>query len=298
MKPAYRYMILALVGFGIGTGIAYFQAQGEARRAAGVATTAAEVRAVESEPAVKAENSALNAAAEDVKDNEAPAADGDSMSADKAELVEPKAGDADAGMDHSKMDHANMDHDSMQGMDGMEHMDHDMSGMIKPGPVVAGSSFGGDFSLTDHNGQAVTNKSWPGKYKLVFFGFTNCPDICPQTMDKLTTTLQALGDRASQIQPLFITIDPKRDDQAALKAYMSHYYPTFVGLTGTDEQLQAVQTGYKVYAAKVAAEKGEDYTMAHSSYAYLMSPDDELLEIIKPDETADDAAKQIGARLK
>jgi protein SCO1/2 len=156
--------------------------------------------------------------------------------------------------------------------------------------AVAGSTVGGAFSLTDHNGNAVTEASWPGKYKLVFFGFTHCPDICPATLDKITTALTAMGDEAAKVQPLFITTDPARDDTATVKQFVSGYHPSIVGLTGTEAQLNATIDAYKVFASKVPGPTEGDYKIEHSSYVFLMSPDDKMLEIFKTEDTAETIA--------
>ena len=158
--------------------------------------------------------------------------------------------------------------------------------------AVAGSEVGGPFSLTDHNGVAVTEASYPGKVKLVFFGFTTCPDVCPATMDKLSTALTTLGVDADKVQTLFITTDPKTDTSEALKAYVSKYNASIVGLTGTDEQLKAVQDGYKVFASTSA-----DGTPNHSSYVYLVSEDNKLLETFSIDASADDLVTKVKAHL-
>lgn len=157
---------------------------------------------------------------------------------------------------------------------------------------VAGSSIGGAFSLKDHNGVDVTEASWPGKMKLVFFGFTNCPDICPAGLDKLTTALNALGSDAEKIQPLFITTDPLRDTPEAMKNYLITYHSSFVGLTGTEEQVKAAEDAYKVYSAK-GEEKDGQYTVDHSAFVYLMSADDKLLETFGKDVSGEVMAEKI-----
>lgn len=177
---------------------------------------------------------------------------------------------------------------------------------------VAGSSVGGAFTLTDHNGNQVTEASWAGKKKLVFFGFTNCPDICPAGLDKIATALKEIGPEANQIQTLFITVDAARDTPAAMKDYVAKFDPSIIGLTGTEEQLKAVQETYKVYAAKeetpveATAHEGHDGDHAahgmevsfnHSGYIYLMSADDKLLEVISSSEPAETLVAKIKPHL-
>lgn len=159
--------------------------------------------------------------------------------------------------------------------------------------AVAGSSIGGAFSLTDHDGNPVTDASYPGKLKLVFFGFANCPDICPATLDKLSTALNMLGVQSGQLQPLFITTDPARDTPEALKTYLQSY-PAFVGLTGTEEQIKAAEDAYKVYSAASTDGSG---AIDHSAYVYLMTEDNKLLETFGKDDTADAISEKIKTHL-
>lgn len=155
------------------------------------------------------------------------------------------------------------------------------------GQKVAGSSVGGAFTMTDHNGADVTEKSWPGKKKLVFFGFTHCPDICPAALDKIGAALGALGGKADKIQPIFVTTDPKRDTPARLKEYLADYDSRVAGLTGTDAQVDHIKSIYKVYAAIAEGGDVDNYLMDHSGYIYLMSENDELLEIFGSSDTAE-----------
>lgn len=133
---------------------------------------------------------------------------------------------------------------------------------------------GGPFTLTDHTGREVTEKTFLGKYLLVFFGFTFCPDICPTELQVITAALDQMGPAGEAIQPVFITIDPARDTPEVLKAYVSNFGPRLLGLTGTPEQIAAAAKAYRVYYAK-AANSGadENYVMDHSTIIYLMGPD-------------------------
>jgi protein SCO1/2 len=157
-----------------------------------------------------------------------------------------------------------------------------------PAPMP-GVAVGGAFSLTDQTGKPVTEKSWPGKYKLVFFGYTHCPDTCPATLQKLTAAMQQLDPKGEKLAPLFITVDPERDTAEVMAKYVANFSPTIVGLTGTEAQIKAVEEAYKVYAAKQPGQSKEayaEYLEDHSAYVYLMSPDDKLLQTISFDETA------------
>jgi len=164
-------------------------------------------------------------------------------------------------------------------------------------PAVAGVQVGGAFSLTDHQGNAVTEKSWPGKYKLVFFGFTNCPDICPAALQKISAVMENYDAQGEKLAPLFITVDPQRDTQPVMAAYVGGYNPHILGLTGTSEQIKAAEDSYKVYAARAMETPAGDYMMDHSAYIYLMSLDDRLLEVFGSDETAESMIAKIRLHL-
>ncbi len=139
---------------------------------------------------------------------------------------------------------------------------------------------GGPFTLTDHNGQMVTEKSYAGKYLLVFFGYTFCPDVCPTTLTTISNTIDLLGVSADKIMPLFITVDPLRDTPTHLKEYVSYFHPKLVALTGTESQIKAVTKAYRVYFSKAQANKDdqEDYLMDHSSITYLIGSDGNFIE--------------------
>ena len=135
------------------------------------------------------------------------------------------------------------------------------------------SEFGGPFTLTASDGQAVTERSYAGKWKLIYFGYTSCPDACPLSMNSVTDAMAKLGPLAERLQPLFITVDPERDTPAALKAFISSFDSRIVALTGTTEEIQAVERRFQVYAKKIPADDDPNsYFMNHSSYFYLLDP--------------------------
>jgi protein SCO1 len=134
-------------------------------------------------------------------------------------------------------------------------------------PQVA--AIGGPFSLTDQNGRTVTEQDLKGRPFLVFFGYTNCPDFCPTTMFEISEVLKALGPDANRTRALFITVDPERDTQAALKDYLSSFDPNITALTGDPEALAAVAKSYRAYYRKVPLKDG-GYTMDHLVLVYLM----------------------------
>jgi protein SCO1/2 len=158
---------------------------------------------------------------------------------------------------------------------------------------------GGPFTLIDHNSQIVTEKSYAGKYLLVFFGYTFCPDVCPTSLTTISNTLDLLDDSADKIMPLFITVDPIRDTPAHLKEYVSYFHPKLVALTGTEDQIKAVTKAYRVYFAKAQTNKDdqEDYLMDHSSITYLIGPDGNFIEHfshgMEPEKIAERLLKQL-----
>jgi protein SCO1/2 len=135
---------------------------------------------------------------------------------------------------------------------------------------------GGPFTLTDQNGMTRTDADFRGKYMLVFFGYTFCPDVCPTTLAVEAEALKMLGARADRIVPLFITVDPKRDTPEILKSYLAAFGPSFVGLTGDEAAITQVTKEYRVYY-QAHTEEGENYTVDHSGVVYLMSPDGRFL---------------------
>ena len=128
-----------------------------------------------------------------------------------------------------------------------------------------------EFRLTDATGRLVTNSDFAGRFQLVFFGFTNCPDICPTTLAEVADVMDALGPDAARVQPLFISVDPERDAGAGLAAYTAAFHPSILGLTGSAEETQAAAFSFKIAFAKEPL--GETYTMAHSAALYLIGPD-------------------------
>ncbi len=153
--------------------------------------------------------------------------------------------------------------------------------------AVTDDAFGGPFTLTNHLGQNVTDKDYTGKYRLIYFGFTFCPAICPTELSKMTSVMNDLGDRSKEIQPLFMTVDPERDTVEKMKNYVSLFHSSLIGLTGTSDQIKSVLKDYKIYAAKVDDPSLSEYTMDHSSFIYFIAPDDRLLHIFRINDSAD-----------
>ncbi len=167
---------------------------------------------------------------------------------------------------------------------------------------VAGLNIGGPFSLTDHTGAEVSEKTYAGQYKLIYFGFTYCPAICPTELQKISRVMSALekdhSEAALNVQPLFISVDPERDSVAVMKEYVRLFHPRLVGLTGTVPQVDFIKKHYRVFATKVEDETNQDYTVDHSSFIYLMGPNDELIGMYRMKDTPDQIYQGLIKRLE
>ncbi len=130
---------------------------------------------------------------------------------------------------------------------------------------------GGDFELTTQEGTRFSSASLKGRPHLVFFGFTQCPDICPTTLSEITGVLEQLGPDADKLSVLFITVDPERDTPEHLKAYMSSFDSRIIGLTGTPEQIASVAKLYRAYYEKIAGTEDADYTLNHTASVYAFN---------------------------
>ncbi len=155
-------------------------------------------------------------------------------------------------------------------------------------------AIGGPFRLVASDGRTVTERTYRGKWLLVFFGYTHCPDVCPTTLNTIAAALRQLGAEAAQVQPLFITVDPRRDTPQVLANYVKAFGSHIVGLTGTTEQIAAVAHEYKVYYSKEMTAKQLDYFVDHSAFIYVMDPNGKFVQVIS--NTA--SAGQIAARLR
>lgn len=155
-------------------------------------------------------------------------------------------------------------------------------------PPLEGARIGGDFTLTNQLGQTVTDKDFAGKYRLVYFGYSFCPDICPVDLQKLMRGLSLFeksdAARGAKVQPMFITVDPERDTAEALKPFVERYHPRLIGLTGTAGQVAAAAKAYVVTFHKVPGSAPDRYLMAHSQLAFLMDPDGKPLALLPLDD--------------
>lgn len=165
-------------------------------------------------------------------------------------------------------------------------------------PVRNATTIGGPFQLVNGEGAPVSERSFPGKYMLVYFGYTLCPDVCPTTLADEANALDVLGAKGDRVQPVFITIDPKRDTPAVVQQYTASFSPRLVGLTGTQGEIAAVARAYRVYYAPHRTGPGpDDYTMDHSSILYLMAPDGRFVAPIRADQEGPAMAADIARHL-
>ena len=144
------------------------------------------------------------------------------------------------------------------------------------GVDITGADYARDFQLTDHNGQQRSTKDFAGKVVVMFFGFTQCPDVCPTSMQELAEVKQQLGKDGDRLQGIFVTVDPERDQLAMLKSYMQNFDPSFLALRPTPEQLPALAKDYKIYYKKVDGKTPTSYTMDHSAGSYVYDPQGRL----------------------
>ena len=134
---------------------------------------------------------------------------------------------------------------------------------------LTGADYALDFTMTDHNGQPRSIKDFAGKVVVLFFGYTQCPDVCPTSMAELSEVKRLLGKDGERLQGLFVTVDPARDTPEVLKAYMANFDPSFLALYTTPDKLEAIAKDYKVYYKKVDGKTATSYTMDHSAGSYV-----------------------------
>ena len=141
---------------------------------------------------------------------------------------------------------------------------------------ITGADYAKDFALPDASGQTRRLQDFAGKVVVLFFGYTQCPDVCPTTLAELATVKQELGAQGQQVQGLFVTVDPERDTPEVLKAYMENFDPSFVALRPSPEQLAALAKDFKIYYKKVDGQTPTSYTMDHTAASYLYDPQGRL----------------------
>jgi len=166
--------------------------------------------------------------------------------------------------------------------------------LIAPAPEVVTTgtaTIGGPFALASTNGKDVTDQAYRGKWMLIFFGYTFCPDACPTALNNISVALEKLGPDASKLQPLFVTVDPQRDTREVMTEYLKSFDSRILGLTGTQAQIDSVVKEYRVYVAQQRPETGgDDYLVSHSAYIYLMDPQGKFVNVIQGSEGGEEIA--------
>ena len=165
---------------------------------------------------------------------------------------------------------------------------------------VAGATIGGPFQLIDHNGKAVSEADFAGKFMLIYFGFTHCPDFCPTELAVMGNAVDALGTEGARVVPIFITVDPERDTSEHIKDYVAAFHPRMIGLTGSLAQIESVAKTYKVYFKKQPGPGGDgadDYQVDHTVFVYLMGPDGTLRSMFRHGTSAAAMSGEIRGQL-
>ncbi|KAG8374430.1 hypothetical protein BUALT_Bualt11G0131000 [Buddleja alternifolia] len=143
---------------------------------------------------------------------------------------------------------------------------------VRQGPSVGKAAIGGPFNLIDHNGKSVSDKDFMGKWNIFYFGFTHCPDICPDELQKLALAIDKIKEKSGiEVVPVFISVDPERDTVEQVSEYVKEFHPKLIGLTGTPDEIKKTARAYRVYYMKTD-EEGSDYLVDHSIVMYLMDP--------------------------
>lgn len=161
------------------------------------------------------------------------------------------------------------------------------SKVVKEGPSAGRAAIGGPFNLINHEGKRVAEKDFLGKWSIIYFGFTHCPDICPDELQKLTAAVDKIKDKAGiEIVPVFISVDPERDTVEQVSEYVKEFHPKLIGLTGSPDEIKSVARAYRVYYMKTA-EEDSDYLVDHSIVMYLMSPKMEFIKFFGKNNDVD-----------
>jgi protein SCO1/2 len=154
-------------------------------------------------------------------------------------------------------------------------------------PPLAGAAIGGPFALTDQNGRRVSDADFAGRYRIVYFGYSHCPDVCPTDLATISQALAGFEKsdpkRAARVQPIFVTIDPERDTPAELKLYLANFHPRLIGLTGSPAQIADAEKKFVAYARKGPVQPGGGYAMDHSRQIVLQGPKGEPLALLPDD---------------
>lgn len=171
--------------------------------------------------------------------------------------------------------------------------------MVWSGPEHAQAAIGGPFTLVDGDGRQVTDADFRGKWMLIYFGYTFCPDVCPTALSVVAGAMEKLTPaEEAKLVPVFVTVDPKRDTPPVMKDYVAAFHPRMVGLTGSEEQVAKAMKAYKVYGARAKGGDDTSYTVDHSSILYLVGPDGRFVAHFPHGTTADDLAAALKKHLK
>lgn len=164
-------------------------------------------------------------------------------------------------------------------------------------PPLQGATMGGPFRLTDQNGRRVSDSDFAGKYRLVYFGFTFCPDVCPTDMQMISAGLRQFEARdparAARVQPIFISVDPGRDTPPVLRRFVANFHPRFIGLTGSADEIARTARAYGIFYERAASEPGGGYNVNHSRMAVLYGPEGRPIAVVPHDSGAAGVAAEL-----
>jgi len=165
-------------------------------------------------------------------------------------------------------------------------------------PPLQGATMGGPFTLTDQNGRRVSDTAFVGKYRLVYFGYTSCPDVCPVDMQVIGAGLRQFegedSERAAKVQPIFITVDPARDTPAVLRQFVAHFHPRMIGLTGSEAEIAEAARKYRIFYERGEPGAGGGYMVNHTRMAVLYGPQGEPVAMIPHDQGPQGVASELG----
>jgi protein SCO1 len=165
-------------------------------------------------------------------------------------------------------------------------------------PPLEGASMGGPFTLTDQEGHRVSDRDFAGKYRLIYFGYTFCPDVCPVDMQVIGAGLRRFeaedATRAARVQPIFISVDPGRDTPAVLRQFVAAFHPRMIGLTGSEAEIAQVAREYRIYYARGEGSPGGGYMVNHTRMAVLYGPEGQPMAIIPTDQGPEGVAAELG----
>lgn len=163
---------------------------------------------------------------------------------------------------------------------------------------ITGAAYARDFTLTDHTGKTRTLADFKGKVLLVFFGFTQCPDVCPTTMVEMAQVMKLLGPDADKLQVVFISVDPERDTQELLAQYVPAFHPSFIGMRGDAVQTATVAKEFKIFYGKSAGTTPDNYSVDHTAGSYVFDQDGKIRLFVRHGKGAEPIAQDIRKLLK